>query len=286
MAQARKPAGSPGSTGGQFDHDPKAGTGDLPGLGAFHEEYGPDMFPVKTIHEDHTVLDGMHLMQDRYRDSTMEYMGMAQARLDDVYFNDSVLAHVDMDGIRMTGGGFYGSTLNHVSMQGGRIKDVDFRKARLVRFDLTDAYCDSSFTDATLNRCVFTRTTVATPFVAPVSVTDTSFKDADLHGVEFAPHTVQTDDGHSRPVRPEFHGSIFMGGANLEGADLSSVSCPELGPDSYPNLSVTITDSTRLSGATLSRDVAAAMHHLDGTPVGRDELERRGATIAPDPDDL
>ena len=32
MAQARKPAGSPGSTGGQFDHDPEAGAAGLPPL--------------------------------------------------------------------------------------------------------------------------------------------------------------------------------------------------------------------------------------------------------------
>ncbi len=30
MTQARKPAGSPGSTGGQFDHDPTSGTAGLP----------------------------------------------------------------------------------------------------------------------------------------------------------------------------------------------------------------------------------------------------------------
>lgn len=34
MEQPRKPAGSPGATGGQYDYDPKNGTGDLPALSA------------------------------------------------------------------------------------------------------------------------------------------------------------------------------------------------------------------------------------------------------------
>lgn len=73
MAQARKPAGSPGSTGGQFDHDPKGGAGDLPGLGAFHEEYGPGMMHerVGTLHLDHTDMDDKHLTHFRFRDATI-----------------------------------------------------------------------------------------------------------------------------------------------------------------------------------------------------------------------
>ena len=50
MTQARKPAGSAGGTGGQFDHDPKAGTGDLPALADLMGTAGPDL--------SHRRLDG------------------------------------------------------------------------------------------------------------------------------------------------------------------------------------------------------------------------------------
>lgn len=277
MAQARKPAGSPGSTGGQFDHDPKAGTGDLPGLGAFHEEYGPGMMHerVGTLHLDHTDMDDKHLTHFRFRDATLEYMGMERMKLDSVHFDNSLLAHTNMNGTRMTGGGFHGSTLDHVSMRGARIENTDFRNSRLDRVDMMYAYCDSTFTDATLNHCAFNHATVDTPYVAPVSVTGTSFRDADLHGVEFSPHVVKTRRRYSLTKPLEFHGNIDMGGTNLENADLRLVSCPDA--------TITIDDDTRLKGATLNREVAAAMRTPDGTPLKQDELERRGAVIAPDP---
>ena len=279
MAQSRKPAGSPGSTGGQFEHDTTSGTGDLPGLGAPHAGHAPGMTRKQgsTLHLDHTDLDDKYLTHFRLHDSTLEYMGMERMRLDNVRFDDSLLAHANMNGTRMTGGGFHGSTLEHVSLRGARIEGTDFRKSKLDRVDMMYAYCDSTFTDTTLNHCDFGHATINTPTMAPVSVTNTSFHDADLHGVRFSPHIVQTGDGRSRQARPEFHRNIFLGGTNLENADLGLVSCPDA--------RITITDDTRLQGATLNREVAAAMRHFDGTPVDRAELERRGATIGPDPDE-
>ncbi len=230
---------------------------------------------VGTLHLDHTDMDDKHLTHFRFRDATLEYMGMERMELDNVRFDDSLLAHANMNGTRMTGGGFHGSTLDNVSLRGARIEGTDFRKSRLDRVDMMYAYCDSTFTDTTLDRCDFNYATINTPTMAPVSVTNTWFHDADLHGVKFAPHTVQTGDGQTRWARPEFHGNIFLGGTNLENADLGLVSCPDA--------RITITDDTRLAGAILNREVAAAMRHFDGTPVGRAELERRGATIGPDP---
>lgn len=49
MTQSRKPAGSPGGTGGQFDTDTTGGTGDLPALGRLPDDGLPE---VKTIISD------------------------------------------------------------------------------------------------------------------------------------------------------------------------------------------------------------------------------------------
>lgn len=57
MAQARKPAGSPGSTGGQFEHDPKAGTADLLGLTGRHVGHIPWM-----AHLDHVDMSYAHII--------------------------------------------------------------------------------------------------------------------------------------------------------------------------------------------------------------------------------
>ena len=53
MNQPRKPAGAAGGTGGQFDHDPKAGTGDLPDLKGGHVGHVPWM-----AHLDHVDMSG------------------------------------------------------------------------------------------------------------------------------------------------------------------------------------------------------------------------------------
>ena len=52
MTQARKPAGSPGATGGQYDHDSTTGTGDLPG---FDRALSPD----PAVRDDMALTDGL-----------------------------------------------------------------------------------------------------------------------------------------------------------------------------------------------------------------------------------
>ena len=51
MTQSRKPAGSPGGTGGQYDTGTTGGTGDLPALAQLPDD---DLPPVKTIISDPT----------------------------------------------------------------------------------------------------------------------------------------------------------------------------------------------------------------------------------------
>ncbi len=43
MTQSRKPAGSPGGAGGQFDTDTTGGTGDLPALGQLPDDDLPEV---------------------------------------------------------------------------------------------------------------------------------------------------------------------------------------------------------------------------------------------------
>ena len=52
MTQARKPAGSPGATGGPYDHDSTTGTGDLPG---FDRALSPD----PAVRDDMALTDGL-----------------------------------------------------------------------------------------------------------------------------------------------------------------------------------------------------------------------------------
>lgn len=63
MTQLRKTAGSAGGTGGQFEHDPKAGTTDLPGLGAPHTEPARNTTreQTQTLHLAHTGMNGRRL---------------------------------------------------------------------------------------------------------------------------------------------------------------------------------------------------------------------------------
>ena len=51
MTQSRKPAGSPGGTGGQYDTGTTGGTGDLPALAQPPDD---DLPPVKSIISDPT----------------------------------------------------------------------------------------------------------------------------------------------------------------------------------------------------------------------------------------
>lgn len=80
MVQARKPAGSPGSTGGQFEHDPKAGTADLPGLAGGRIGHVPWM-----AHLDHVDMTGATI----------------DSPLDDATLTGCNLAHADLSGRRL-----------------------------------------------------------------------------------------------------------------------------------------------------------------------------------------
>ena len=200
MNQPRKPAGAAGSTGGQFDHDPKAGTGDLPGLKGRHVGHIPWM-----------------------------------ARLD----------HVDMSG----------------------------------------ATVDSPLDDATLTGCDLSHADLSGRKLGVRAVADTSFRDADMRGTAFDPYFKEDHNRYWVMGLPEFQGRIDLSGADLTGADLSSVTCPDVAHVDPEETHIIVSDATRLDGARVSFTAAGNMEHPDGTPVDWDELKRRGATLALEPDD-
>lgn len=80
MNQPRKPAGAAGGTGGQFDHDSKTGTGDLPDLKGGHVGHVPWM-----AHLDHVDMSG----------------ATVDSPLDDATLTGCDLSHADLSGRKL-----------------------------------------------------------------------------------------------------------------------------------------------------------------------------------------
>ena len=87
MVQARKPAGSPNSTGGQYDRNPAGRTGMPPALGD-----GQNVIITRDQCYEEELRDG------RYAHATLRGCDLRYLDMVDVSLQDSVLDHCDLTG--------------------------------------------------------------------------------------------------------------------------------------------------------------------------------------------
>lgn len=168
MTQARKPAGSPGSTGGQFDHDPTSGTAGLPSftsetggdgdlLAATCRKRKPDLsrpFDCRgamlywNLHRakaapgsrfDGANIRGVDLSDAQLSECRFDKADFTGACLDGAdlhgssmvdadFTNASMIKRVNLDGCDLMGARFDGANIN-CTLCGADLTDADFTKA-------------------------------------------------------------------------------------------------------------------------------------------------------------
>lgn len=165
MVQARKPAGSPNSTGGQYDRSPVSMAGMPPALGD-----GQNVIITRDQCYEEELRDG------RYAHATLRGCDLRYLDMVDVSLQDSVLDHCDLTGSH---------DWKQANMDGlklaGDLTGVDFRRARMQTCKVTtsqwqEVYC----TEANLSGLRFD-----SPDGEGVTFQDCEFGGARLHDAGF-----------------------------------------------------------------------------------------------------
>ena len=152
MTQARKPAGSPGSTGGQFDHDPTSGTAELPPLTP--QTGGDGDLLAATCRKRNPDLSRPF---DCRGASLHRYLHRAKAapgsRFDGADFRDADLSDAQLSGCRFDRASFTNARLDGADLHGSSMEDADFTNASMIhQVDLSG--CDlmgAKFDGANIN---------------------------------------------------------------------------------------------------------------------------------------
>ncbi|MFR0564787.1 pentapeptide repeat-containing protein [Bifidobacterium porcinum] len=132
MVQARKPAGSPGSTGGQFDHDPTSGTAGLPPLGP--QTGGDGEAFAATCRKRKPDLSRPF---DCRGASLHRYLHRAKAapgsRFDGADFTGANLSDAQLAECRFDKADFTGADLHGADLHGSFMEDADFTNAYMIK---------------------------------------------------------------------------------------------------------------------------------------------------------
>ncbi len=126
MVQARKPAGSPNSTGGQYDRSPVSMAGMPPALGD-----GQNVIITRDQCYEEELRDG------RYAHATLRGCDLRYLDMVDVSLQDSVLDHCDLTGSHDAHATLRGCDLRYLDMV-----DVSLQDSVLDHCDLTGSHAN------------------------------------------------------------------------------------------------------------------------------------------------
>lgn len=248
MNQSRKPAGSPGGSGGQFDSNGgQFSRSELPApTGMTVTDSGIASAPGARLRgADLSCRELDDLTGADLIDANLQHADLSAGRLD--------RAH--LEGADARGANFFHASLDHTHMATADLKGARMRFANL-------DHTDMRFTD------------LSQATLEGAGITGARFNKADLTGADLSRAIVMDTS-----FRGATMATANLHGAMLENCDLSDADIRGMDMTGIGVKKLTISDSTRLDGVTLHRFQVRQIRDSNGRFVGEKTLTERGATV-------